>query len=408
MPLRDGPGGAWPRHQRRVLKMALKRSARGQVPPFIVMDVLSEANRREAAGEDVLHLEVGQPSTGAPSGVIEAAQAALASDKLGYTEALGIDLLRERIARYYGETHDIDLAADRVAVTTGSSGGFMLAFLAAFDVGDRVALADPGYPAYRNILAALGIKPVPISTTLADRYQPTPALLERVAAETGAIDGLIVASPANPTGVMLSAAEMEALTDYCDAYGIRLISDEIYHGITYEGAGETALSFTDNAFVVNSFSKYYSMTGWRVGWMVVPEDVHRSVECLAQNMFISVPALSQRAACAAFDCLEELDVNVARYAANRALLLRELPKAGLDRLAPADGAFYIYAEVGHLTNDSEAFCRRILAETGVALAPGTDFDRARGRATIRISFAGDTPTMADAARRLQSWLPGPK
>jgi len=386
--------------------MALKRSIRGQVPPFIVMDVMAEANRREVAGEDVLHLEVGQPSTGAPSGVIEVAQATLVNDKLGYTEALGIDLLRERIARYYGETHDIDLAADRVVVTTGSSGGFMLAFLSAFDAGDRVALADPGYPAYRNILSALGIEAVAIPTTIDDRYQPTPELLDRVVRETGAIDGLIVASPANPTGTMLAAAEMKALIGYCDANGIRLISDEIYHGITYEGAGETALSFTDNAFIVNSFSKYYSMTGWRVGWMVVPEDLHRSVECLAQNLFISVPALSQRAACAAFDCREELDANVLRYAANRELLLRELPKAGLDRLAPADGAFYIYAEVGHLTNDSEAFCRQILAETGVAMAPGTDFDRERGRATVRISFAGDTATMGEAARRLQAWLPG--
>ena len=386
--------------------MAFKRSIRGQVPPFIVMDVMAEANRREAAGGDILHLEVGQPSTGAPSGVIEVAQAALVSDKLGYTEALGIDTLRARIARYYGETHDIDLAADRVVVTTGSSGGFMLAFLSAFDAGDRVALADPGYPAYRNILAALGIEAVAIPTTLADRYQPTPELLDRVARESGAIDGLIVASPANPTGTMLATAEMKALTGYCDANGIRLISDEIYHGITYDGAGETALSFTDNAFIVNSFSKYYSMTGWRIGWMVVPEDVHRSVECLAQNLFISVPALSQRAACAAFDCREELDMNVARYAANRELLLRELPKAGLDRLAPADGAFYIYAEVGHLTNDSEAFCRQILAETGVAIAPGTDFDRERGHATVRISFAGATPTMGEAARRLHSWLKG--
>ncbi len=386
--------------------MALKRSIRGQIPPFIVMDVMAEANRREVAGEDILHLEVGQPFTGAPSGVIEVAQATLVSDKLGYTEALGIDPLRERIAKYYGETHDIDLAADRVVVTTGSSGGFMLAFLSAFDTGDRVALADPGYPAYRNILSALGIETVAIPTTIDDRYQPTPELLDRVVRETGAIDGLIVASPANPTGTMLAATEMRALTGYCDANGIRLISDEIYHGITYEGAGETALSFTDNAFIVNSFSKYYSMTGWRVGWMVVPEDLNRSVECLAQNLFISVPALSQRAACVAFDCREELDANVLRYAANRELLLRELPKAGLDRLAPADGAFYIYAEVGHLTNDSKVFCRQILAEIGVAMAPGTDFDRERGRATVRISFAGDTATMGEAARRLQAWLPG--
>lgn len=384
--------------------MTLKRSRRGQVPPFIVMDVLREANRRETAGEDVLHLEVGQPSTGAPSGVIAAARSALADDKLGYTEALGIDSLRSRIARYYRETHDIDLADDRVVVTTGSSGGFMLAFLSAFDAGDRVALADPGYPAYRNILAALGIEAVGVPATAAERYQPTPAALDRIAAESGEIDGLIVASPANPTGTMLTAADMKALAAYCDDRGIRLISDEIYHGITYSMPGTTALGHTANAFVVNSFSKYYSMTGWRVGWMVVPEDLQRSVECLAQNIFISVPTLSQRAACAAFDCTEELDANVARYAANRELLLAELPKAGLDRLAPADGAFYIYADIGHLTNDSEAFCRQVLAETGVAMAPGTDFDPHRGRSTMRISFAGDMSVMAEAARRLQEWI----
>jgi aspartate/methionine/tyrosine aminotransferase len=386
--------------------MALKRSRRGQVPPFIVMDVLREANLREAAGEDVLHLEVGQPSTGAPSGVVAAAQAALVGDKLGYTEALGIDPLRARIAQYYRETHDVDLSENRVAVTTGSSGGFMLAFLSAFDAGDRVALADPGYPAYRNILSALGIDAVAVPTALEERYQPTPAALDRIARETGDIDGLIVASPANPTGTMLLPDDMAALCAYCDDRGIRLISDEIYHGITYEAPGVTALGHTPNAFVVNSFSKYYSMTGWRVGWMILPEDLQRSVECLAQNIFISVPTLSQRAACAAFDCTEELDINVARYAANRELLLRELPRAGLDRLAPADGAFYIYADVGHLTNDSEAFCRQILAETGVALAPGTDFDPERGHSTLRISFAGDTPTMAEAATRLQGWIKG--
>ena len=384
--------------------MTLKHSRRGQVPPFIVMDVLREANRREAAGEDVLHLEVGQPSTGAPSGVIAAAQSALTGDRLGYTEALGIDPLRARIAEYYRDTHDIDLSEDRVVVTTGSSGGFMLAFLSAFDVGDRVALADPGYPAYRNILSALGIEAIGVPASAADRYQPTPAALDRIVRETGALDGLIIASPANPTGTMLPADDLAALTAYCDEHGIRLISDEIYHGITYSMPGATALASTGNAFVVNSFSKYYSMTGWRVGWMVIPENLQRSVECLAQNIFISVPTLSQRAACAAFDCTEELDANVARYAANRELLLRELSKAGLERLAPADGAFYIYADVGHLTNDSEAFCRQLLAETGIAVAPGTDFDPDRGHATLRISFAGDTPTMAEAAHRLRSWL----
>ena len=381
--------------------MPLKRSVRGQVPPFIVMDVLREANLREAAGGDVLHLEVGQPSTPAPSAVIAAAQRALVSDKLGYTEALGIEPLRARIAAHYREAYGIDLDPARVVVTTGSSGGFMLAFLSAFDAGDRIALADPGYPAYRNFLIALGIEPVGIPTTAADRYQPTPALLDRIA---GKIDGLIVASPANPTGTMLSSGEMEALAAYCRDRGIRLISDEIYHGITYTMPGTTALRFTDDAFVINSFSKYFSMTGWRIGWMVIPEDLGRSVECLAQNLFISVPALSQLAASAAFDCRGELDANVARYAANRDLLLRELPKAGIDRLAPADGAFYIYADVAHLTNDSETFCRELLADTGVAIAPGTDFDKERGRSTVRISFAGATETMAEAARRLGAWI----
>lgn len=381
--------------------MALKRSRRGAVPPFIVMDVLREANRREAAGEDVLHLEVGQPATAAPAGVLDAARAALTADRLGYTEALGIERLRDRISAYYRDRHGLDIPARRIAVTTGSSGGFMLAFLSAFDAGERVALAEPGYPAYRNILMSLGIEPIGVPATLADRYQPTPENLDRI---DGDIDGLIVASPANPTGTMLRPEDMRALAAYCDTRGIRLISDEIYHGITYEDAGMTALEVTDDAFVINSFSKYYSMTGWRVGWMVMPDDLQRSVECLAQNIFISVPSLSQLAACAAFDCTEELDANVARYAANRELLLRELPQAGLDRLAPADGAFYLYADVAHLTNDSEAFCRQLLADTGVAIAPGTDFDARRGNATVRLSFAGATETMSEAARRLKKWI----
>ena len=385
----------------RNLKMPLKKSSRGQVPPFIVMDVMREANWLEAAGRDILHLEVGQPSTAAPAGVLEAARKAMDTDKLGYTEALGIPQLRSLIAQHYRDMYGIDLAEDRVVVTTGSSGGFMLAFLSAFDAGDRVALADPGYPAYRNILESLGIEIVGLPATADERYQPTPALLDAI---PGDIDGLIVASPANPTGTMLSDADMKSLTDYCGDRGIRFISDEIYHGITYDRPEVSALSHTQSAFVINSFSKYYSMTGWRVGWMIVPEDLHRSVECLAQNIFISVPALSQHAALAAFDCTEELDGNVARYAANRDLLLRELPRAGLDWFAPADGAFYIYADVGHLTNDSEEFCRRMLVEAGIATAPGKDFDRDRGRSTIRLSFAGDKETMARAMARLKHWI----
>lgn len=379
----------------------MKISRRGQVPPFIVMDVMTAAAAREKTHGDVLHLEVGQPSTPAPAGVLAAAQAALRDDKIGYTVALGIPPLRQAIADHYGRAYGTAVAPERVVVTTGSSGAFLLAFLAAFDVGDRVALAAPGYPAYRNILTALGIEAVEIPAGPDTRYQPTPELLEK---HGGKLDGLIIASPANPTGTMLSPEALADLTAYCDSRSIRLVSDEIYHGITYGMGTATALQTSGSAVVVNSFSKYYSMTGWRLGWLVLPEELLRPVECLAQNLTISPPTLSQYAAAAAFDCGEELDRNVARYARNRSLLLEALPRAGFDRLAPADGAFYLYAEIGHLTNDSVEFCRRMLAETGVAATPGVDFDPVRGHATMRFSFAGATEAMAEAADRLHRWL----
>ncbi len=382
--------------------MALKVSTRGQVAPFIVMDVLRAANERQAAGEDILHLELGQPATPAPRGAIEAAQAALEAEPLGYTEAFGLAALRARIAESYGQRYGIAVDAGRIVVTTGSSGGFVLAFLAAFDPGDRVALADPSYPAYRNILKALGIEPVALPAGPETRYQPSVELIERAG---GALDGLIVASPSNPSGTMLAPGELKALADYCRDRGIRLISDEIYHGITYEREAATALAYDGQAVVINSFSKYFSMTGWRIGWLVAPDDLMRSIECLGQNLFISAPTLSQHAAIAAFDCAQELDRNVARYAENRALLLDRLPAAGLDRLAPADGAFYLYAGVSHLTNDSEAFCREMLDQTGVATAPGIDFDQARGRAYLRISYAGPTADIEQAAARLAAWRP---
>ena len=382
--------------------MTLKVAARGKVPPFIVMDVMRAANEREAAGGDVLHLEVGQPGTPAPQGVLTAARQALDEHLIGYTDALGLPILRQRIARHYKEWYGCELDPQRVVVTTGSSAGFLLSFLAAFDPGDRVALAAPGYPAYRNILTALGVEPVLLPAEAEHRFQPTVDLLERLPAPPA---GLIVASPSNPAGTMVGETELRALVDYCAAAGIRLISDEIYHGICFAQPGVTALSLSDDAVVINSFSKYFSMTGWRLGWMVLPEDLLRPVECLAQNLFISAPCLSQIAGAAAFDCGEQLDGYVANYARNRALLLRELPKAGLDRLAPADGAFYIYADVARLTNDSEAFCRRMLAEIGVAATPGVDFDPERGHHFLRFSFAGREDEMAEAARRLQDWLP---
>jgi aspartate/methionine/tyrosine aminotransferase len=380
--------------------MKVKTSRRSDVPPFYAMEVLREANARAAAGGQVLHLEVGQPSTAAPSAVIEAAKRALDTHQLGYTEALGIGDLRRCIAMHYRDMYGLAVDPARVVVTTGSSGGFMLSFLAAFDHGDRVALAAPGYPAYRNILQALGLMPVSIPAGAESRFQPTVAHL---AALDLPVQGLILASPSNPTGTMLSRAELAALYAYCRERGIRLISDEIYHGITYGEPAATALAFGDAAIVVNSFSKYFSMTGWRLGWMVLPEDLLRPVERLAQNLFISPPTLPQIAAQAVFDCKDELDGNVRRYAENRRVLLEQLPRAGFDSLAPADGAFYIYADVSRLTNDSQEFCRRMLAETGVAATPGIDFDPERGHRFVRFSFAGTTADIATAAERLIAW-----
>jgi aspartate/methionine/tyrosine aminotransferase len=383
--------------------MVLKVARRGDVPPFLVMEVMRAAAERMATGADVLHMEVGQPATPAPLGARRAAHAALDGDLLGYTVALGIAPLRAAIAQHYGDRYGIDLDPARVAVTTGSSAGFVLSFLACFEPGDRVALAEPGYPCYRNILGALGIEAVGLPVDHNDRYQPSVAMLEALEKP---IDGLILASPSNPTGTMVSPQELAALAAHCRDRGIRLISDEIYHGITYGRQEATAVACNDDAVVINSFSKYFSMTGWRIGWMVVPEDLLRPVERLAQNLYISAPTLSQHAALAAFGCREELDGHVATYAANRDLLMRELPRAGFERLSHPDGAFYIYADVGHMTEDADALCREILAKTGVAVTPGIDFDPVRGRRAVRFSYAGSTPDMAEAARRLVLWRDG--
>lgn len=379
----------------------MKVSKRGSVPPFYVMEVMKAAAEREAAGKEVLHLEVGQPSTQAPSGVIRAATEAIQGERLGYTDALGVPELRNRIARHYRDYYGVRLPAERIAVTTGSSGAFLLSFLASMDAGDRIALGEPGYPAYRNILASLDIEAVGVPVGPETRFQPTPEAIDRIPDPLAA---LLVATPANPTGSMLDAESLRALIDYCDHRQMRLIVDEIYHGITYHGPAVTAAALSDRVIVINSFSKYFSMTGWRLGWMVVPEDLHRSVECLAQNHFISPPAHSQAAAIEAFDCVEELEANVDRYRKNREILLRELPKAGFDELAPADGAFYIYADVSRLTNDSVEFCSRMLAETGIAATPGIDFDPPRGHRYVRFSFAGATEEMEEAVRRLKAWL----
>ncbi len=374
-------------------------------PAFIVMDVIAAANRRQAMAAPgdpaVIHLEVGQPGTGAPAGAVRAAQASLAAGhKLGYTEAFGLPSLRARIAAHYADWYGVDVSPDRIAVTTGASGAFPLAFLAAFDPGDRVALTAPFYPPYVNILTALGIEPLIIEAGEATRFQPTIAMLERLAPRPA---GLIVASPSNPAGTMLHPGELAALAAWCDGAGVRLISDEIYHGLTYAAPAATAISFSPSAIVVNSFSKYFSMTGWRVGWLVLPEALARPVERLAQNLFISAPHIAQVAAEAAFDCHDELQANVARYRRSRDLLLAALPGAGFPHLSAAEGAFYLYADIGDRSNDSIDFAARMLAEAGIAAAPGKDFDRTRGHRTLRFSYAGPEADMAEAARRLQGF-----
>jgi len=380
-------------------------SRRSGVAPFIAMDVMRDATALESAGGNrIMHLEVGQPSTQAPQAVRDAAARALEADRLGYTDALGLLSLRQRIARHYGDAHGVDIAPERVVVTAGSSGGFILAFLACFDAGARVAISEPGYPAYRNILLALGLTPVGIPVGPETRWSLTPDLIDEAERRHGRIAGVLVASPANPTGTMMTPAALAELSKACEAQGRWFISDEIYHGIVFGAETATALSSSADAIVINSFSKYYCMTGWRLGWMVVPERLVRPLERLAQNLFIAPSSVAQAAGAAAFDATQELDANVARYAANRELLLTELPKAGFDSFAPADGAFYLYADVRKLTNDSAEFCHRMLHEAGVAATPGLDFDPERGRQSIRLSFAGSTADMQEAVERLKRWL----
>jgi aspartate/methionine/tyrosine aminotransferase len=384
---------------------SLPVSRRGGVEPFIVMDVMRAAVDKESAGGSVIHMEVGQPGAPAPGPVLEAARAALTDGRIGYTEALGKRALRARIARHYGEAHGLDIPADRIAVTTGSSAGFNLAFLAAFDAGDRIALTSPGYPAYRNILSALGLEVVEIETHAETRHALTPDML--IAAHRKApLAGALIASPANPTGTMMLPDALQALMAAADDLGIRFISDEIYHRLVYDGEAETALRFSDEAIVVNSFSKYYCMTGWRIGWMVLPENLVRPVERIAQNLYISAPDISQRAAIAAFDSTAELELVKAGYAANRRLLIDRLPPLGFDEHPPVDGAFYFYASTRRFSNDSVDFTRRMLADAGVAATPGPDFDRARGHGTMRFSFAGTEADMQEAMDRLENWLSG--
>jgi aspartate/methionine/tyrosine aminotransferase len=382
--------------------IGLLASQRSAVPSFIVMDVMEAAAAREALGHRVIHMEVGQPGTPAPRAALDAVKRALDRETLGYTVALGLPALRSRIAEHYRRRYGVEVAPERVVVTTGSSAGFVLAFLALFDVGAKVALPSPGYPCYRHILTALGQASVLLTTDAASRWMPTARQIEDAATRQGAV-GLVIASPANPTGTMLEGSRLAEIVEACRRSGMWLISDEIYHGLTYGMPEETALARSANAIVVNSFSKYFSMTGWRVGWLVVPEDLVRPIERLAQNLYISPPTVAQVAALGAFDAIEELEANKRVYAANRALLLSELPKAGLERIVPADGAFYLYVDIADCAADSVAFAKEMLAEIGVAATPGVDFDAERGSCYVRFCYAGTTADMTEAAHRLKTW-----
>jgi aspartate/methionine/tyrosine aminotransferase len=376
----------------------MRHSTRGDVDPFIVMDVMEAARRAEDAGRHVIHMEVGQPGTGAP----EAARAVLAAqldDPLGYTVGLGLPALRARIAQHYMDVYGVALGAERVVITAGASGAFLLAFSALFDNDSRVGLGLLCHPSYRQILKAVGLKAVEMPTTPAGRYQPQPTDVA-----DHALDGLIVASPANPTGTMLDRVELQALADACAARNTAFISDEIYHGISYDKDAVTALQVTDDVYVINSFSKFFSMTGWRVGWMIVPVEHVRRVERLAQNMFICPSHASQVLALAAFDCTDELDSHLDVYAANRDLLMVGLVAAGLSKYAPPDGAFYVYVDVSDYTDDARAFAAQILDQAGVAVTPGLDFDPVEGHKWLRLSYARATADIAEGVARLQAFM----
>ncbi len=384
-------------------RQLLTASKRSDVPPFMVMDVIAAAARIEAAGERVIHMEVGQPAAPAPATAIKAAQLALPKGRLGYTEALGVLSLRARIARHYHDTYGVALDPARIVVTTGSSGGFVLAFLALFEAGDRVALANPGYPPYRHILTALGCEPVLIETRSETRWALTPeALLAEHKREK--LSGVVVASPANPTGTMMNEAALLRLIEVAEGEGIRVISDEIYHGLDYAFPAVTVAALSPRALIVNSFSKYFCMTGWRIGWLVAPQELVRPIERLQGNLAISVPTLAQIAAEAAFDGRDEMEAVKHGYEENRKILTEGLPKAGLDKFFPVDGAFYLYADISRFSNDSVDFAKRLLEEAHVATTPGVDFDPVHGKDFIRFCYAGSAAEMREAMERIGRWL----
>ena len=380
--------------------MALKHSLRGAVAPFAVMDMLRTANAYTTRGRDIIHLELGEPGVPVPSAVRQAARCLMDKDLPGYTDSRGIEPLRSRIAAFYDQRYGLAVSPQDVFITTGSSGAFILAFLAAFDVGDRVALATPGYPAYRTILSSLGLTPVPLRVDPQDNYQPD---VTHVQSLDQPIDGLLIASPSNPTGSMISGQKLVRIAQYCHKNGIRLISDEIYHGISYDQPGETVRKHNSDAIIINSFSKYFAMPGWRLGWMVAPRDIGTAIERLAQNLYISTSSPGQHAALAVFDCLDELDAHVAIYAHNRSLFLDALPELGFPNIANSNGAFYLYVALPDTARPSPDFCAHLLDETGIATTPGTDFDPEKGTGFIRVSYSAPTPQIEEAIRRLYAW-----
>ncbi|MEM8791419.1 MAG: aminotransferase class I/II-fold pyridoxal phosphate-dependent enzyme [Pseudomonadota bacterium] len=380
-------------------------SKRSETPPFYAMDVLAEAQALERAGRDIIHMEVGEPSHPAPKAATRALEDAIARGQgLGYTSGLGIPDLRQDIAKLYHDRYGLNIDPGRVVATAGSSAGFIISFLACFEVGDRLAMVDPGYPCYRNVAGTLGIEPVRLPATLQDRFQPTPEMLSAA----GRLNGLLIASPSNPTGTMLDRDRLAELQAYCEAEGLILISDEIYHGLTYDSPAHSVLELTDEAIVINSFSKYWSMTGWRIGWMIVPERMVRTCQNLAQNLFICPAHASQVAAVGAMSAegMAEVAPYIDAYAENRRLLMETLPRLGFTSVAPSDGAFYVYAGLGDLGDTSTAFCQRLLHEAGVATTPGLDFDPNRGDLTIRFSYAQNPPLIAEGVRRMQIMLGG--
>jgi aspartate/methionine/tyrosine aminotransferase len=383
--------------------MALKISRASKIPAFLAMQVMNQANQMQAVGSDLVHLEIGQPSTPPPASVCKALETSMSHNAShGYSVAMGSPALRQRISVHYQDWYQLSADWQKIAITPGSSLGFVIAFLSAFDRGDRIAIASPGYPAYFNSMLALGITPQLLPARASQNWKPD---LEALVANDDIPDGLLLASPANPTGVVMRDDELEAVCRWCDRHGVRLIMDEIYHGLSFNKRMQSALAYTDNAIIINSFSKYFCMTGWRLGWVVLPDDLVQTAERLAQNLYISAPTINQLGAIAAFDCYDELDAHIPRYQENRDLLYRGLPLEFLGNHAPSDGAFYLYADVSALTDESVVFAGRILAETGVAITPGVDFDACAGKTHVRLSYAGSAKDIEKAIRRINAWLP---